>query len=262
MPFPSFRRRFAPAVRRFTKRPIIKRKFDPLAIQNKISYRAAGRTGTMPKKYASLSMPRYLSNDPYPQIRFIHMTFNKSFSVSTVASDTLYSATSPTFYLNSIYHCDGTSNVEGYPSVAAQYWDYKVHHCDLEVTFTNNNTPYLFGAVYIRGPAETTDLSTLNITNAGEQPMIQQNLIPQSGNQKWTFRKSFNVGDTFGWTHEQFRTEVTNSAAAMGGAPATFSQAQIGVATQNSGSSQSALVDIRLVYYVQLYNRKVNMANV
>lgn len=260
---PIFRR-----YKKYTRPRRPRRSFVKTGVRNtRILSKYTGTTHKARRNIDNRNWGRFLLYNPLPPIMWREMTFSRSGSLSTVGSSALFSATPQSFYLNSVYHCDGSNNADGYTMMVTQYRRFKVVSVDLYVEFFSPSGENVYGGAWVKGPDSGTDISALEVRTATDLPSCAVAPVPDSGSQKCEFKATFNIADIIGVTKQQFMYDWNYSAVSGGSAskvnviPDVKCIVDLGVATGNASAQQTCSYRIKLVYKTQWFGRAENLAN-
>lgn len=220
------------------------------------------RTGTMTAVQTSdqkIPWARFLLRAPCPVKTFRQCTFSLGGQLTTTATTAFGAPQS--FYINSIYHCDGTNNVDGFAFLQKMYRYFKVHAIDVELEFSDPSGDDVYVCALIRGQGETLTLAgaSTTVTTGYAFPNLHMAHLPTSGSRMCRWNKHIPIADVYGWTKTQYANEMywtqgvlTSGSEAI---PQSFCSMEIAAGLREAATAATCNFQVRLTYHVQLMGR-------
>lgn len=198
----------------------------------------------------------FVANDPFRPRMNVKLTYTQNFVLTTGTAGVFGS--SQEFSLNSVYDPDitGTGHQPyGYDSMSSLYKRYKVNGCLMKCTFEDPSDESATLGIMVKSPSQSDSISSLTIQQAKERPMCVTRTLMNSGKQQTRINSYFPMATVFGWTKEQFHGDMENTTAAVSGSPGSQPKIEFAVAQTRGVSGYSAVVELKLIYFVTFYER-------
>lgn len=217
----------------------------------------------------------YNDVSPLPLTMRTKFVYNAESILTTLAGFSTV-GTEYKWVLNSAYDpYDGTlpaifnASCNGYTNLLTAngpYKRYKVNGVLIDVMIfdpdgTDSDSTELVAAVKNANDAATYTLVgvTAQSIEASQWGVIKR--VSDSGSQRRRFKQYFPMNVLFGWTAEQFRSEMANTTAPYNDSPASKPRLFIGLANRRAAATATtAIVKVRLTFYTTLYDRALNAA--
>lgn len=202
-------------------------------------------------------IPQFAKSHPFPVKLFKPLLYTEMIRLTTGAAG-VFGAIQK-FRLNSLFDPDETGTGHqpyGRDTMAAIYNRYKVHACNIKMTLIDPSSDGVCVGCMLNGPSTTSDtLAGLTIEQVGERNMASVKFINNSGGQvKKYFQKIF-MADVMGVTRQQYRNDLDNTTAAMGGNPADEITFQMAAADIRGDTSRDVVVKIDILYKIEFTER-------
>lgn len=216
--------------------------------------------GRMPANKISRGVfRRYNDVDPFPPSQLVKFTYGQTV-VLTSGTGGIYGS-EQVYRLNSLYDPDLTGlghQPYGHDEMANLYRNYKVVGVGIDIKFSSPTDNGIVCAAAILNPNDTFSTTGKATDTLAEKTMCSTKILNNTGSQKVEMKQYLPMHTIVGVTKEQFKNSIGAPYAALFGA-SPVDQARLAVNVCSIGSASGAGVScrIKLTYYTQVYERKV-----
>lgn len=193
----------------------------------------------------------------FPQRKNVKMVF-EYFTGLTASTTQNNFGTSQAFSLNSIYSPQVTSpfsRPQGYDQIVNIYKRYKVYGCKMELTFSNPTADGLWVCCRATTSDTSDDPIGETVSSAGMKKWTTVKPINDTGSQVVHINRYWNIAAIEGLTKSQFKNDIDKYAASIAASPSYVPVIYIAVNNTASTTQYAVGVNVKLTYYVQLYDR-------
>lgn len=237
-------------------------------VSKAISSRSFGGTfGRVPGSDQRVPWGRFLTSTPVPLRDVALCVFAGGGTMATTNASSNFTGGPPvTLYLNSIYHCDGSNNVDGFGMFQGRFRFAKVHAVEIEFEFFTPNiagvaAPSVIAGLLLRGIGETQTFAggAISSTSGYLLPALHTGLVPEDGSSSFKVRKTIPICDLAGPTRLQFmndfwntKTTITSGSESI---PTVWVSMEASVARRDAGAAATVSYQYRLTYHTQFFGR-------
>lgn len=139
------------------------------------------------------------------------------------------------------------------------YLRYKVHAVRLQVDWFDpeSNEDALYGVVHVRCPSSTATIAGLSIDTCEKMPMCVVKRVSDSGSQRRRVVQYFPMNQLFGWTKQQFNSDVDSTTGPYNNDPGSVPIVELGVGDLAAATAIKYMrYTIKMTYYTTLYDRQ------
>lgn len=204
--------------------------------------------------------PYGIKADPFPRVLHTRLKYTFGRILSTATTIDTY-GTEYVFSLDSIYDPNYTINVPssnnkstvGLTQLQALYERYIVKGAKIEVTFNNPSQDGIVGACSFN---QTAILQGNTVRVCNEQSKVYTTHINNSGTQR--NKMSFY---SVPWSHRglsklEWMANRSDHSSSTAGNPTSRVYFRVGIANIQDATAATMRVDVKIIYYVELYDRK------
>lgn len=199
--------------------------------------------------------PYKVKPEPFPRVLYTRMKFGQ---VGSLVTNTLTTATSRTFRLNSIWDPDVTgtgSTVTGHTNIKDVYGRYLVTGAKVNIRFYDPSSDAVRVGCRLR-IAGNGATSGQTMSQLIEQPMTYQSGLANSGAQVKTFNFFVRPYSLMSLSRLEYNANTSKYSSSISANPADDTCLLDIFAVEGTGVSRSVAYAIKITYYVQLYDRK------
>lgn len=193
--------------------------------------------------------------EPFPRVLYTRLKYG---SVGSIVTNTLTTATSNTFRLNSIWDPDLTgvgNTVVGHSALKDVYGRYLVTGAKINVRFYDPSSDAIRVGCRLR-IAGNGATSGQNMSELISQPLTYQSGLANSGRQVKTFNFFVRPYSLMSLSRLEYHANTSKYSSAISANPTEDTCFMDIFAVEGTGTSRSVAYAIKITYYVQLYDRK------
>lgn len=200
--------------------------------------------------------PWSVKPEPFPRVLYTRMKYAVESGITAPAATGV--AASVVFRLNSIYdpyHATGGTTVTGHATMSGIYDSYLVTGAKVNIRFYNPSSDQLRIGCRLRmkGSGATTGADVASLL---EQPMTYQSGLADSGKQLKTFNFFVRPWTLMGLSKLEYFANTSLYGANMTANPSYDNCLMDIFAVDPTGTGASCRYVVKIVYYVQCYERK------
>lgn len=195
----------------------------------------------------------------FPQRLNTTLEYVDNLTLSTPGSSPNF-GTEIAYRLNSLfdpYFSVGGHQPYGFDQIAAMYNRYMVNSVDVELTFTDPSTDGLYVGVMMKNFYDPTTLQGTGIGAASEKPTIWTRPLNNTGSQVVTFKKHIDLAEMMGLTRQQYEGGWFALSGLVSTDPAQTPYMATAIADSRSGSSQTVICSVKLLFHSTFWGRKL-----
>ena len=195
---------------------------------------------------------------PFPPTQFCKMEFSDLKGLTSAAT-TSVTGLEFAYRLNSIWEpklgAGATFRANGWDQISSIYQQYKVHGVKIEIEFTNPSADGMMWVIALRAPSNTANTNSLLTRQIDMRAMHYTGPINNTGSQVKRWSKYVNIGQVSGLTKLQFKADTEDYNSPIFTNPSKVPVLAVNVANSADATIQNLNFKLRLLYYVQLYDK-------
>lgn len=205
-------------------------------------------------------LPGYVNSSPFPPVKGYKLVYEQDGYLSVGTSGVL--GTQQKFILNGLYDVDISGmghQPYGFDALQVAYQRYKVHGVLIDLTFYNVQSINAIDVSYqINNPqAYSNSITGANPQAVGERQNAETVTLQNTGSQTKKVKFYLPMHKAFEMSRLQYKADIENTTADVGGNPASGCGLLLAVADPNGNSSGGCRYHIKLTYFVTMYQRQV-----
>lgn len=200
----------------------------------------------------------------FPERKKTKMVFEYGGGLSTGTTQDNW-GTSVQFYLNSIFTPKVSIpafRAQGYDQISGIYRSYKVSSARITLTYDNPTQDGLFVGYRLLPTGETDSLTGEALGTSSMKRFTWSSPINNTGKQYVTKSLTAGIAKVEGLTSSQFRNDIDKYSSAITTSPTNLPIIEVAVINTQDTTNVSLMFKIRIVYSVELYNRKTFASSV
>lgn len=198
-------------------------------------------------------------NSVFEGRKMVKMLFHSTLGMNTGTTQNMFGS-NVIFRLNSIYQPRITSAVfraQGYDQISSIYKRYKVYGAKVVITANNPTQDGLFLGVR-PGQYDNVDYIANEFIGPARMKKWTKALpINNTGSQVTKYEAYWDIGAMQGLTDLQFKSDNDEYASNINANPVKAPYLEIAIANSQDITDAQMNVDVKIYYYVQLYDRQV-----
>lgn len=197
-------------------------------------------------------------NSVFEGRKMVKMLYHSTIGINTGVVQNQF-GTNVLYRLNSIYQ-PRTSGLayraQGYDQITGIYGRYKVYGAKVVITINNPTQDGLFLGIRAMTADNVDYLSGEYIGPSRMKKWSEAIPINNTGSQVAKYEKYWDIGAMQGLTDLQFKGNTADFCANLAANPAKVPKLEIAAANSQDSTDASMNVDVKIYYYVQLYDRQ------